>query len=276
MCFCYNAASQSQFPLPKKFAMSKSTDRYLAEHATCPPVLYKYCSIDGAEKIFQSGLRLNSVTSFNDPFDSQFVAIWPSDEIAWQRVKELTPPARWRARYQEALRRKAKYPDGDTPELREGRENMGVSCFSEDRNSILMWGHYAAEHTGVCLGVRVMDMYNSFLMSEFRHVLKKVEYSDDFPKWVVGQDDEKDVVEAMATKASCWAYEKEWRIAAIGAAAKHCRIPSDCIPYVIFGVRSEKEDEERLRDIIRRNGYAPELLKAKIAKGQYKLDISPL
>ena len=269
---------------PNEFAMSnieKNENPHLTEIANCPPVLYKYCSICIAEKIFQCGLRLSSVTSFNDPFDSRIIAKWPhDDEVIRQRVDMLIPNVAERlAYYQEALRTKAKYPDGNPPRLRKNVERLGVSCFSEPRDSILMWGHYANEHMGVSLGVRLKEMSDSLLLKKFNHVIKKIKYSNDFPEWEPGMDNEeegKDIVSAMSIKASCWAYEKEWRIMALNAVKKHVPIPVDCVPCVIFGAKTSKEDEIRLCTSIFDNGYTPELLKVKISQKKYELEISPM
>ena len=259
-----------------------SGNQYLAEQKSCPPVLYKYCSIATAERIFQSGLRLSSVTSFNDPFDSRFVAKWPSDEDVIRRVKEIAQKEGWSAditsaRIEEALRRKREYPDGNTPERREMAEKQGISCFSEVRDSILMWGHYADKHKGVCIGVRFQAMSDSFRLAGFRHVTPKVNYSDAFPEWTVGTDNEREnVLKAMTTKASCWKYEQEWRVMATDGVGKHLRIPAGCVPCVIFGAKTSKEDEIRLLASVYGNGYEPELLKAKVSERKYELEISPM
>lgn len=47
---------------------------------------------------------------------------------------------------------KTKFINEMLPKLKEIRNNALVSCFSKKNDSILMWGHYADKHTGICLG----------------------------------------------------------------------------------------------------------------------------
>ena len=37
-------------------------------------------------------------------------------------------------------------------------KNIGVACFSEEKNSLLMWSHYAENHTGYCLEYKTEDI----------------------------------------------------------------------------------------------------------------------
>ena len=41
-------------------------------------------------------------------------------------------------------------------------EQMGVACFSEERSSLLMWSHYAENHSGYCLEYRTDDIKKAF------------------------------------------------------------------------------------------------------------------
>ena len=106
-----------------------------------------------------------------------------------------------------------------------------TTCLSETPSSILMWSHYAKNHTGFCIEY---DFNN--LPTEKRYIrehLEKVNYSDQLPSLQLAsliqvmrkkldpafQKDPKiteatteTCVEAILTKNSVWNYEKEWRL----------------------------------------------------------------
>lgn len=92
--------------------------------------------------------------------------------------------------------------------LREGFvERYGIICMSGHWKSPLMWAHYAANHTGVCLGFDVPD-----------DKTRKVDYTSD--RILLDIDPTKhlrgiteDTLKQLAfTKYSQWSYEEEWRI----------------------------------------------------------------
>ena len=106
-----------------------------------------------------------------------------------------------------------------------------TTCLSETPSSILMWSHYAMNHTGFCIEY---DFNN--LSAENRYIgehLEKVSYADQLPSLQLAsliqvmrkkldpafQKDPKiteatteTCVEAILTKNSVWNYEKEWRL----------------------------------------------------------------
>jgi len=106
-----------------------------------------------------------------------------------------------------------------------------TTCLSETPSSILMWSHYAMNHTGFCVEY---DFNN--LSAETHYILEhleKVNYTDQLPSLQLAsliqvmrkkldptfKKDPKiteatteTCVEAILTKNSVWNYEKEWRL----------------------------------------------------------------
>ncbi len=85
-------------------------------------------------------------------------------------------------------------------------ENKGILCFSDSWQNPVMWGHYAEQHKGICLGFDVPD-----------HCLGKVDYSRnrlvaDLQK-LTNPDNLKpdDARQFLFTKYSHWHYEREYR-----------------------------------------------------------------
>lgn len=78
-----------------------------------------------------------------------------------------------------------------------------ISCFSENRDSLLMWSYYANSHKGVCLE---FDLKNDKTLCEHCY---KVQYSKHFN---VGDESY-----VYFTKSEEWQHEQEWRIVSYDA-----------------------------------------------------------
>ena len=106
-----------------------------------------------------------------------------------------------------------------------------TTCLSETPSSILMWSHYAMNHTGFCVeyDFNNLSAENHYILEH----LEKVNYTDQLPSLPLAsliqvmrkkldptfKKDPKiteatteTCVEAILTKNSVWNYEKEWRL----------------------------------------------------------------
>ena len=79
----------------------------------------------------------------------------------------------------------------------------GLVCLSESPGSLLMWSHYAKDHTGYVVGIDP-----GTLAADAIHGLAPVQYGNERSK--VSRDRPKDYAEFFA-KSEDWSYEKEWR-----------------------------------------------------------------
>ena len=82
----------------------------------------------------------------------------------------------------------------------------GFISFTDNWKSPLMWGHYARNHTGVCLGLDVpenrvwkVDYHKDRLDSLLSSSPNNMAFDDEVFKKIV------------TTKFSDWSYEREWR-----------------------------------------------------------------
>jgi hypothetical protein len=96
------------------------------------------------------------------------------------------------------------------PSLRENRDKLlesfdgtkGIICFSDNYESPLMWGHYAAKHSGICLGFEVSE----------NHAMK-VDYIADLLRFEKRSDLKlSDAKSVLCSKYKAWEYEKEYRV----------------------------------------------------------------
>lgn len=84
--------------------------------------------------------------------------------------------------------------------------SFGFISFTDNWNSPLMWGHYANNHTGVCLGIEIpekrvwqVDYHKERLDSLLNMTPSEAAFSEDIIKKFV------------TTKFNDWSYEREWR-----------------------------------------------------------------
>src|ERR1700730_146094 len=96
------------------------------------------------------------------------------------------------------------------------QNTIRITCFCENFSSVLMWSHYAENHTGICIEYATKDLFKNPEIAAFLYpVIYKSERfnsTDHFDPIGVG-----DVNILLSTLASChkspdWSYEKEWRL----------------------------------------------------------------
>jgi hypothetical protein len=107
-----------------------------------------------------------------------------------------------------AAREKAVHPIPASEAISAWKETLaatGVLCLTEVPDDLLMWGHYAHSHQGVCLGFKTN--------SQPLMLAQRVHYGEERPIWRrFARDFKTAIVEALSTKALAWEYEREWRI----------------------------------------------------------------
>lgn len=161
--------------------------------------LYKYCSISTetqlsrAIDILHGRVYFPTPSKFNDPFElSAKVNISTSPLLTGLNTREKEEVQRiFRLRPPEAV-------------SAEWREKIGILCLTEDPLNILMWSHYAANHTGICIGFDTEH-------SPFNCAVN-VSYSTERPKAEFNSAPEELIDRVLLRKSQHWQYEKEWRI----------------------------------------------------------------
>ncbi|MBI1886954.1 MAG: DUF2971 domain-containing protein [Nitrosomonadales bacterium] len=164
--------------------------------------------------------------------NSEFEDQVPLDCIADKSVE--TPPANM--------------IDGEYAEISSFIWRFGILTLSEVSDSLLMWAHYAANHTGLCIEYDVeaeADLGNGSL--------RPVSYSTEYPTLSIydfGVDILKTTLRILTTKSMEWAYEKEWRY--FENNKKNTEIPSPFeITGVIFGARMKTDQMDTVKKILK-------------------------
>jgi hypothetical protein len=152
-----------------------------------------------------------------------------------------------------------------------------VYCLSEKPDLPLMWAHYTASHTGVCLEFDALTAPFTRDSSA-----TKVEYSAAYPAH--------DIVtvgyEPLVTKSADWSYEEEWRLIAeerdfakspetIKTDSDFFILPSGVLKSVTIGCLADEASRQLIDRLVKT--HAPDVLvrQATPTADRYELTISP-
>ena len=146
-------------------------------------------------------------------------------------------------------------------------KDVGISCFSESNTSLVMWGNYADNHNGICVG------YDSGV-GVFEHA-QKVNYSKQIftlninsPNKITEDFMLKNTENCMYSKYEQWKYEKEWRI--IFKPCKPLQYPSGALKSIHFGLRTTEKDIKAVRDASKHHPNV-KYFKADLLPDKYKI-----
>jgi hypothetical protein len=158
---------------------------------------------------------------------------------------------------------------------------LRVFSVSEEKDNLLMWAHYAKDHTGVVFEFRVLAEQNNALC-----VAKPIRYCATPPPLfseakeiktrlsLLGEVDE-NLMEGYAyIKSDIWAYEKEWRVSTLMQEAGdklHSEYPlyPNEIGAVYLGCRINLDIKTKLIHLLSSNTTA---FQARKAPDKFKLE----
>lgn len=151
-----------------------------------------------------------------------------------------------------------------------------VYCVGTKPDCQLMWAHYAASHSGICLE---FSTENDVFSGAF-----KVEYLNEFrPHDFLAEG--KSNLFPLITKSSAWSYEGEYRLIAqerkfaLGNETlitddNFFTIPENALTAIIVGARVAARNRSWLENFITKSGNKIALKTARAAPGKYELIIS--
>ena len=237
------------------------------ENQNIPPrTLFKYRHFD------KEGYNLKSLEQiyfsppfeFNDPFDTGIPIQYRSSGVSAETILDHmfksnlevnNPP--WsdeqiRRRHTELISQTKDIKDAQTQDLAailELAQKTGVFSLAEKEGNILMWSHYAVNHTGFCIGYRTTPLYEH-LRKTVQVILPRIIYCDECP--VINPYDPNITLDwyyaPFTHKFSDWSYESEWRLILHNGAKQIIPIPENVIESVYLGLRISKENEVLLME----------------------------
>ena len=254
-----------------------------------------------ADLLVEQKLFLNSRTKFNDPYDSQpTIEDDLSNSIIRAHLQEMLEnpwnPRRDSLSVARILQLKAQ---GKTRLNRKQIENIkvgtrrnaaeyldlcGLASFSLVANHKLLWAHYAAGASGVCIVFkRGASMTSGF------SVCAKVSYTDERPRLplsllyqmasarMTGEsyDDvaEKILLVSFLFKSKEWEYEQEARIFYPFHASKKIGFEPSELIAIILGPNAHPDLEKKLKNLLRQLASPVVVHKALLSKSRFGIEL---
>ena len=238
-----------------------------------PPTKYAFA------ELATNSIWMSSIEDFNDPFEFQFKVgdfiDTPENRQFAAEILRKGFPQEFAGEIEERMKSQ------DWNEMKESAigsgeylkgllPSSGVCCFSGVMDSYLMWGHYAAGHTGFLIEYRT----DSFPLSE----ILPVRYSEqlhvvDYKKMTSGLPAMYD--EIMTHKGHHWAYEKEYRLIHKGRDNRvSLSIEPDAIKAIYFGARCERADRSTIGRLVA--DLDVEIYEAKLLTDRYGIEFARL
>lgn len=250
-----------------------------------PRLLYKYFKYNNewTQRIFKNNeIYFAAPKDFNDPFDSVMKFEYPKSPAERERfllwVRENYPHilgATTERQITETVRKgdDISYMETVCEELAYQMQNENaVFCMTEKKDNILMWAHYADQHTGFCLE---FENDNPFFSRVRPVIYRRCLPKEDLVKFLMSSSINP-LPLYLVTKAEDWAYEKEWRLAEPGTQPGQRKYPPESLMGVIFGCRTDDKNREQIKQWCRERDPRPILYKAKEKRSEFGLDIIPI
>ncbi|HZZ68224.1 MAG TPA: DUF2971 domain-containing protein [Phenylobacterium sp.] len=225
--------------------------------------------------VVENKLFLASPLSFNDPFDAL-----PYIDMKGTVRKERAYYRRLTRTYRPDLSRpdRIKFADAlmamsredKLRHLREGAyetaRGMAVCSFAQSPNEVLMWSHYADNHSGICLQ---FNTDNSFFRSSLP---LQVKYSKKRPSYnAIDPGPPAALVDIMLTKADFWSYENEWRlIEPRGGGIRS--FPQEALSAIYLGCRASEENKALLRSWVAERRRPLEVYQGEASVSTFELN----
>jgi hypothetical protein len=215
----------------EKFDYSKSTEgvlRRLRKKKLQPKTIFKFYSNDengfNLNALKNKYLFHNSYLSFNDPFDCNI------NLVSFERNGKLKKTNK---KKQESFKNKL--------------NNIGICCFTGNKNSILMWSHYSDSHKGYCLEFEKKE-----------NELYPINYIQDFSQTNYYENIKDSEFHIAYSKSIEWKYENEYRsivnnIDSKNQNSRKIEFNEKRLKAIYFGVKASDELKFKIIEILKEN-----------------------
>jgi Protein of unknown function (DUF2971). len=246
----------------------------MSEVGYCDKFFHKYRPIDeNTESLLKNNeIFFSCPDNFNDPFDCKLDSFHKGTHSEWVDFfcRHKMHPAMAKNLIKENLK------NGNMKQKRDGIlfENktklkgysddgtfLRACCFSERKDSLLMWSHYAKNHEGICLSFKSLSVGEYYLLplaSDYALPFHEIDYKDIKPKPVnlMNRDEEETksiITDFYLTKFTDWHYEREYRLLATindRAGKSTVNFQKDALEGVTFGLKVKPDKAQLIKDII--------------------------
>lgn len=174
---------------------------------------------------------------------------------------------------------------------RDRNGHFGILSLTEDFTNVLMWTHYAKNHTGICVGLD-MTCLDSLIEEKavgddrIFFLRKKVVYAKQYPEWNWFKNPTHEMLERIQiTKSHSWSYEREHRILLeinvrkepVKSLVKKERIvylPEGSIRQVLLGMNISPKDEAEIKRMLKKIDSRVVLKKAKRSANSFDIQFA--
>ncbi len=247
--------------------------RQMIADGKIPTELYKHTTISNNlyKTLVNAELWFAAPTSFNDPFDCQI-----NDQTNWTdaNIRDYvtrTAQATGQQIDPEDVVRKNQQHSGSfnkffTDNFKKLLSRQGVACFLPNPDNLLLWAHYSASHTGVCLKFDITKDEDLFALTF------AVKYSKDYPSFDYLTERDQLVNKAMLTKSIQWKYEDEIRV--IKTKFGNYPFAKESLKEIIFGCKADPNEIRTIRQIVINANYPDlKLRQVKLKDNEYDVEI---
>jgi hypothetical protein len=205
---------------PAHAILSRMTRQWRREppargHAIVKQTLYKYMPVQSEEslvrllEILQGRIYYSSPAGFNDPFEMSAMFNAPDQDEVMALLDGAGPVADLllsKSARKKIFRQVKATLGANSVVSWDWIESLGVLCLTTTPDDLLMWAHYARNHTGVCLGFD--SGFEPFSTAQ------PVRYQEDragVTPLSTSSKEQKLVEKVLFVKSLHWQYEAEWR-----------------------------------------------------------------
>ena len=214
-------------------------------------VLYKYRNFGDRTNdiILHSKLYFSSIKGFNDPFDCRlrYRQDYSQEEIEEYCKKHSLSYDSCKGK----LGTNKLFVEHSERVNNRVIESIGVLSLSSNPNSILMWSHYAKNHTGLVFQFTVIEDDD---WSECFTRPIKVDYADEYEFLSFTGDNRKELPKLMLTKMAGWSYESEYRVIDLNYQGEK-EFKKVELTTIIFGARANDVDISNFIRLCEDNGF---------------------
>ncbi|APW88871.1 hypothetical protein KLVA_32190 [Klebsiella variicola] len=239
-----------------------------------PESVYKFRTIEKANEILQSlEFYFSSAVNFNDPFDcalDEEKKYSLSDFNTWINSfqNELTDAQRQILTKMHTQNGQAFHNLVEKIKSK-AVNNRGVLALSKTNENILLWSHYAKNHTGVAIKLNIAKD------PEFFVTPKNIIYTKQYNPLNYLRDSKKSIQDTLSIKSIDWEYEEEIRVykSTVGV---H-KIDPLAITDVFFGIKTQKNDIAKIKNTCSENGLNHvKFYQAEKKYGEFALHFNPI
>ena len=139
-------------------------------------------------------------------------------------------------------------------------QKVGITCFSQRWDNILMWSHYANKHTGICVEYDFDIPFDTSPNS----LLLPIRYTSERPLipidkvWPVDDASKENAhdkratslafTKALISKSNVWKYEQEWRHIVFLSEQSTRLVELPIVSKIIMGVNISEENRKVIAD----------------------------